>query len=136
MNKTDAVKFAKRFGWTEADAKRAYADLDLKNSTESDLMRALLTFAGPELLERQLLQGAQKAQVTKKKKYIEKIEVEFKEKVEEYEEILQKERSLFVAIISRFYSVAKVFGMRDPWIEAMLNQYEEYQADSGFDEPA
>lgn len=128
MNKKDAVEFAKQFKWTEADAKRAYADLDLKDSVEQDLMLALVKFAGPELVNRQNLQKAQKAQVTKKKNHIEKIEIEFEEKVDQYEEMLQKERSAFVAIVGRIYAIAKIFGMKDLWIENMLLEYKEYQS--------
>jgi hypothetical protein len=128
MLKKDAITFAKQFGWTGADAERAYHNLDFKQATEQDLLKAMVTFAGPELLERQRLQGAQRGQVTKKNNYIEKIETEFAEKVVEYEETLQSERSTFVAIISRVYKVAKQFGLKDPWVETLISQYEEHQA--------
>lgn len=123
----EAIEFAKQFDWTGKDAERAYVDLDLKTADEQDLLMALVKFAGPELLDRQRLQGAQKAQVTKKKNYIKEIELEFESKVNEYEATLRQERSAFVGIIDRIYKIAKQFGFEDPWIEALIEKYDEYQ---------
>lgn len=125
--KKEAIAFAQRFNWTAKDAERAFADVDFKNANEHTLLLALVNFAGPELLERQRLQAAQKAQVTKKAKYIKEIEVEFTTKVKEYEEVLEKERSLFVSLIAGLYKLTKPFGLQDPWIEALLTKYDEYQ---------
>ena len=123
----DAVQYAKHFGWTAADAKRAFANIDVKNADERALLDAMVNFAGPMLYERQRLQGAQKGLVTKKEKYIKQIELEFAEKVSNYEEQLSAQRSLFVAAIAKVYGVANRFGFRDSWIEMLLEQYEDYQ---------
>jgi hypothetical protein len=133
MTKKEAIEFAKKFGWTKADAERAFADVDLKQADDNTLLLALAAFAGPTLLERQRLQSAQKSQVTQKKNYIEKIETEFSAKVSEYEETLKTERSTFVAVIARVYAIAQQFGLRDPWIDTLLEQYEGYQNDSAQD---
>ncbi len=123
----DAIQYAKHFGWTGADAKRAFADIDLKDADELALLTAMVNFAGPTLYERQRLQGAQKGLVTKKETYIKQIELEFSEKVIDYEKQLSKERSSFVATIAKVYGVASRFGFKDPWVEMLLEQYNEYQ---------
>ena len=123
----DAIQYAKHFGWTAADAKRAFADIDLKDADEYALLTAMVNFAGPTLYERQRLQGAQKGLVTKKEKYIKQIELEFAEKVSDYEEQLSAQRSLFVAAIAKVYGVANRFGFKDSWIEMLLEQYDDYQ---------
>jgi hypothetical protein len=130
VTKTEAITFAKKFNWTAADAERAFDGLDFKKADEQDLLLALVNFAGPLLLERQRLQGAQKAQVTKKTNYIKKIETDFANKVSEYEETLEQQRSLFVGIIAGIYKFAKPFGLKDPWIEALLATYEENKKDA------
>jgi len=130
VTKTEAITFAKKFNWTAADAERAFYGLDFKEADEQTLLLALVNFAGPQLLERQRLQGAQKAQVTKKTNHIKKIETEFANKVSEYEEAIEKERSLFVGIIAGLYKLAKPFGLKDPWIEALLTTYEEGRKDA------
>ncbi len=130
MTKTEAITFAKKFNWTVADAERAFDGLDFKKADEQDLLLALVNFAGPLLLERQRLQGAQKAQVTKKTNYIKKIETDFANKVSEYEETLEQQRSLLVGIIAGIYKFAKPFGLKDPWIEALLATYEEDKKDA------
>jgi hypothetical protein len=128
--KQQAIDFAKKFKWTGKDAERAFANLDLKTTDDQALLLALVQFAGPELAERQRLQGAQKAQVTKKTKYIKEIEIEFSQKTKEYEEALHQERSGFVEIIRRFYGIASRFGLKDPWIETLLLIYKDYQIDT------
>jgi len=130
MTKKQAIEFAKKFGWTAKDAERAFTDLNFKEADEQALLLALVKFAGNELAERQRLQGAQKAQVTKKVKYIKEIEVEFSNKIGEYEELLKQERSLFVNIIAGVYMIANRFGLEDPWIEALLAKYDEYKQDA------
>jgi hypothetical protein len=124
--KQEAIELAKNFGWTEADAKRAFANLNYKEADEKALLIALAKFAGAELAQRQRLQAAQKAQVTKKTKYIKEIETEFATRVSEYEAVLQKERSLFVNIIAQLYKLVKPLGVKDPWIETLLAQYDEH----------
>jgi len=130
VTKTEAITFAKKFNWTGADAERAFDGLDFKKADEQALLLALVNFAGSELYERQRKQGAQKAQVTKKTNYIKKIETDFANKVSEYEESLEQERSLFVGIIAGVYKFAKPFGLKDPWIEALLATYEEDKKDA------
>lgn len=125
--KKQAIEFANNFNWTAADAERAFADLNIQEADEQALLLALVKFAGPGLAERQRLQGAQKAQVTKKVKYIKEIEIDFANKVNEYEEKLQQERSNFVNVIAGVYKFAKRFGLEDPWIEALLATYEKDQ---------
>ncbi len=125
--KTEAIAFAQEFKWTAKDAERAFVELKLKDADKQELLLALVRFAGPELLQRQYLQGAQKGQVTTKAKYIKKIELEFAETVGEYEEKLKQERSTFVNLIARLYQIAKRLGFEDPWIEALLSKYNEYQ---------
>lgn len=126
--KKQALEFAKQFNWTAKDAERAFTNINFKEADEQNLLMALVEFAGPELAERQRLQGAQKAQVTKKVKYIKKIELEFAAQVDKCEEELRIERSTFVNLIARVYKLAKPFGIEDPWIEALLANYEEYQS--------
>lgn len=127
MTQQDAIQYAQHFGWTGADAKRAFTDIDLKNADELTLLTAMVNFAGHTLYERQRLQGAQKGLVTKKEKYIKQIELEFADKVSDYEEQLSAQRSLFVATIAKVYGVANRFGFTDSWIEMLLEQYDDYQ---------
>ena len=130
MKKKDAIEYAKSFDWTEADAKRALAGIDLKEANEQTLLLAMAKFSGSELLERQRLQAAQKAQVTKKKNYIKKIELEFTEKVEAQEKEIAEMRSLFLPVIFKLYKFGQSFGLKDPWIEALMMTYEEYQQET------
>lgn len=129
VTKKEAIEFAKKSNWTAKDAERAYANISLKNATEQDLTDALLSFAGPELLERQRLQAAQKAQVTKKKNYIEKIEADFVSKIEESDRQVSELRSTFLPVIAKLYSFAKPLGLKDPWIEALLATYNNFVSD-------
>ena len=130
MRKQDAIAFAKRFDWTVADAKRAFVDLDIKEADEQSLLLAMANFAGKELLERQRLQAAQKGQVTKKKNEIKRIELEFAQTIESHEKEIHQMRSTFIPVISSLYKFAKKFGLKDPWIEALLTTYEEHQRKS------
>jgi hypothetical protein len=125
--KQKAIEFAKQYNWTKPDAERAFEGLNFKEADEQKLLIALVEFAGSELLNRQRLQAAQKGQVTKKNKYIKEIEIDFAKQVKEYEDVLQKERSLFVGLIAQLYKVTKPLGFKDPWIEALLAKYDEYQ---------
>lgn len=52
----------------------------------------------------------------------------------EYEKTLQKERSLFISLIKTIYQFAKPLGFEDPWIEALLAKYNEYQNDQSSDQ--
>jgi hypothetical protein len=129
MNQTEAIEQAKKWGWTAADAKRALEAASYPID-ELALLKTFTLFAGTELKKRQYLQAAQKAQVTKKTNHIEKIETDFANQISNYQETLEKQQSLFVGVISRLYKLAKPFGLQDPWIEALLVQYEQYQKDA------
>jgi hypothetical protein len=120
--KSEAVDLARRYGWTKADAERAIESLDLSLITEEEVLVAMAKFAGPELENRQRLQAAQKGQVTKKKKELQK----FVEKINEYEEKQEKERSAFMKVIIKIYPVMKRFGLEDPWIEVLIDKYKGY----------
>lgn len=122
-----ATDYATHFGWTKADAERAFATIDLKQADELALLTAMVNFAGPTLLERQRLQGAQKGLVTRRNREIKEINLAFSEKVNEYEALLSQERSFLTDTISRIYRIANQFGFRDPWVEMLLEQYDEYQ---------
>lgn len=134
-SKKEAIEFAKKFNWTAKDAERAFtqADMDIQEADEQMLLMALVKFAGPELRQRQYLQAAQKGQVTKKVKYIKEIEIDFADKVNEYEQTIHKERSLFINLIKTIYQFAKPLGFEDPWIEALLSKYNEYQNEQSSD---
>jgi hypothetical protein len=77
VNKRKAIDLLRSESWTEADAKRALAivDFDL-DPDELVIRRAISQFAGAELIQRQRLQAAQKAQVTKKTNELAKREIE------------------------------------------------------------
>lgn len=126
MTKKEAIKFATNCGWTAADAQRAYQELDLQQANQEQLILALLKFAGPELSQRQRAQAYQKAQSTLKTKKIEAIETEFSQKIKEGEEKIIEMQSTFLAVLFRVYAFAKVFGMKDPWIEALIEAHKAY----------
>ena len=130
MKKKEAIEFAKSFNWTEADAKRAFINIDFKKASRENLLIAMANFAGLELLERQRLQAAQKAQVTKKKNYIKKIELEFAETVEAQEQKISEMRSAFLPVIFKLYQFGQSFGLKDHWIEALMVTYKEYQQEA------
>ncbi len=126
MTKKEAIEFAQKFKWTVADAKRAFADLDLKEAEEKDLLIKLAEFAGQELLNRQRLQAAQKAQVTIKKNKIKEIETEYLKYMEESQQKIEEMQSFFIPVIAQLYSFSQKFGLKDPWLEAMLETYDKY----------
>jgi hypothetical protein len=71
MNKTEAINLLNQEGWTKADAQRALETINFAiNPDELTIRKAASLFAGKELINRQRLQAAQKAQVTKKNKEI------------------------------------------------------------------
>jgi hypothetical protein len=74
MEKLEAIKLLVSEGWTKADAIRALEILDFNsNPDEFTIRRAISSFAGSELINRQRLQAAQKGLVTKKQKEIQQI---------------------------------------------------------------
>ncbi len=69
MNKKEAIELLNHEGWTKADAQRALKPIGFKVNTDVDelfVRRAASQFAGAELSNRQYLQRAQKAMVTKR----------------------------------------------------------------------
>lgn len=84
MNKSEAIDLLNNEGWTKADAKRALLEVDFSNDQNELTIRTVASsFAGQELVNRQNLQKAQKALVTKKNKEIE----QYKEKISKESEI-------------------------------------------------
>jgi hypothetical protein len=129
FTKQQALEFAKQYQWTAKDAERAFEPVDLKQADDLMLLTAMAEFAGKELFNRQKSQASYKGQVTKKNKHIKEIEQDFAQKVGDYEKEIHKQHSLFVNLIARIYSFSKAFGMRDPWVETLLSEYEEYMND-------
>ena len=130
MRKKDAIEFAKKFDWTAADAKIAFADLDIKEADEQSLLLAMVNFAGTELSKRQRSRAAYQGHVTRKKQEIKGIELEFAGALESHEKEIQELRSSFIPVIAGLYKFANKFGLEDPWIEALLVTYEEHQQKS------
>jgi hypothetical protein len=123
--KTSAIAYAKQMSWTETDAKRAFDGLALPLD-EFALLNIMVRFAGPVMLKRQQLQGAQKGIVTTKSKELETLSKDFSAMVEDYESQIESDRSAFVPIVKTLYSIAKPFGYRSAWIEALLATYQKY----------
>lgn len=130
MTKKDFIDFAHGFGWTKKDAERALAVVADPQTlkTELAMLRVLARFAGGELADRQRLQAAQKGQVTRKSKLIETLEHDYKRQLEALEKEAHRERSQLVPIIERVYKIAQKFGLNDPWVEALLEMYDDYRA--------
>jgi len=75
VNKLQAIDLLLSEKWTKADASRALEGIDFAiNPDELTIRRAISLFSGAELINRQRLQAAQKAQVTKKNNEIERME--------------------------------------------------------------
>ena len=127
MKKSDFTAIAASLGWTKADASRAFEQCTDLASLDSELavLQALTRFAGPELFERQRLQGAQKGQVTKHKNRIEKLHTDYSQQLQEITEVAKQQESRFVQVIGRLYAIGRPFGLQDPWIEALLECYKD-----------
>jgi tRNA U34 5-carboxymethylaminomethyl modifying GTPase MnmE/TrmE len=124
-NKTQAKAFAAELGWTQADGARAFNDADFPLDRIEALNR-MVQFAGPELLNRQRLQGAQKAQVTKNRNQVERLELELVATIDTYEDKLTRDRSQFIAVIKTVYGLLRTFGYRDQWVEALIQTYDDH----------
>ena len=61
---------------------------------------------------------------------LKKIELEFAATIESHEKEIHQMRSSFIPVISSLYKFANKFGLKDPWIEALLATYEEHQQKS------
>jgi hypothetical protein len=121
--KAAAIEYATERGWTGADANRAFEVLPLPID-ELTLLDIMVRFAGPVMNERQRLQSAQKGQVTKKLKYIQKIELEHADSIQKFKDEVDKERSQWLGLIRIMYGIASKLGMKDPMIEHILKTYD------------
>jgi hypothetical protein len=146
MKKSEAIAFAQKLGWTKADAKRAYEELkvdfaDLQSTldyykhqhgiddvTERDiaiLSLVLADFAGEVLFDRQRKQAAQQAVATKRKDKIKEIELNHAKEMSDVQKSVKEQESILMEFIVRVYAMLKVFGVKEPWIEALIEVYEE-----------
>ena len=141
MKKTEAITFAQKLGWTKADAQRAYEELKVnfndlqftldyyKNQygiddvTERDiavLSLVLADFAGEVLLDRQRKQAAQQAVATRRKDKIKEIELNHVKEIADVKKSIREQQSLLMEFVVKVYSMLKVFGVKEPWIEALI----------------
>jgi hypothetical protein len=121
--KKAAIAYAVTMGWTGADANLAFKSLQLPLD-EVALLNIMAQFSGPVMKERQFLQSAQKGQVTKKLKYIQKIEIEHADSIQKFKDEVEHERSQWLGLIRIMYGIASKFGMKDPMIEHILKTYD------------
>jgi hypothetical protein len=153
MKKTEAIAFAQKLGWTKADAQRAYEELkvdfaDLQSTldyykyqygvddvTERDiavLALVLADFAGEVLLDRQRKQAAQQAVATKRKDKIKEIELNHVKEIADVKKSVKDQESKLMEFIVKLCNIAKNLGFKpDPWLEALIEAYEETK--NGFD---
>jgi hypothetical protein len=129
FTKQQAIEFAKQYQWTAKDAERAFEPIDLRQADDLMLLTAMAEFAGKELINRQRSQASYKGQVTTKNKHIKEIEIGFAQKIGDYEKEIHQQHSLFVQIIAKLYNISKAFGVKDPWVETLLSEYEEHMND-------
>lgn len=134
FNKGQASDYGAKLGWTKADAKRAVDNLQFPTD-EIAILNALVRFAGPELIERQRKQAAQKAQVTINKKKVKDLSAQFEKMVDDYEAQITDDRSAFVTLLKTLYGIAQRFGYQDNWIDSLLATYAQY-TENGQDEAA
>ncbi|MBD2251451.1 hypothetical protein [Nostoc parmelioides] len=109
MNKSQAINLLENEGWTKADAMRALEVVDFKtNPDEITVRRAISSFAGTELINRQRLQAAQKGIVTKKNKEIERIHQEYTAKINQLNQSYQQEQQKYTYEIQNLSDTNKV----------------------------
>jgi hypothetical protein len=123
--KKAATAYTTTMGWTVADAKLAFKGLPLPID-ELALLNIMVRFAGPELYDRQKKQGAQQGVATRRANEYEALATQFSEMVTDYEDQIESDRSAFVPIVKTLYGIAKPFGYRSAWIEALLATYARY----------
>jgi vacuolar-type H+-ATPase subunit I/STV1 len=105
VNKSEAIKLLNNEGWTKKDAERALAEVNFKNNPdELTLRRAISSFAGSELINRQRLQSAQRGLVTKKKDEMERQAQEYASKINQYERSRRQEREKYETEIQNLLS--------------------------------
>ena len=146
MKETEAIAFARKLGWTKADAQRAYQELkvdfnDLQSTldhykheygiddvTERDIAvfsLVLADFAGEVLLDRQRKQAAQQAVATKRKNKIREIELNHVKEIADVEKSVKEQQSNLMEFIVRLYGMLQVLGVKETWVEALIEAYEE-----------
>lgn len=125
FNKTQAIEYIAKAGWTKADARRALDSLQFPTD-EITILNAVIRFAGPELFDRQKQRAAQKAQVTIKKKMVDDLSKQFEIMVDDYEEQIKNDRSAFVTLLKTLYGIAQKFGYKDNLIDSLLVTYDHY----------
>ncbi len=157
MKKTEAIAFAQKLGWTKADAQRAYEELkvdfaDLQSTldyykhqygiddvTERDiavLSLVLADFAGEVLLDRQRKQAAQQAIATKRKDRIREIEQNHVKEIADVQKSVKKQESILMEFIEKTYAMLKFVGVKEPWIEALIEVYEENKNGADYSQTA
>lgn len=124
-NKTQAKAFSVEVGWTQADGARAFSNAEFPMDRVTAL-NMMVQFAGPELRNRQYLQGAQKAQVTRNRNKVDNLEKELVTVIDTYEEKLTRDRSQFITVIKTVYGLLRTFGYRDQWVEALIETYDSH----------
>lgn len=123
MNKKEAIRLLVNRGSTKADADRALAAVDFStNPDEITILKAFCDFAGSELSNRQRLQAAQRAVVTKRNQEIEKKDRDYAAKIQQVENALKLERSYWQEVLGTVYSFANRLGLKDPMIEHLLQK--------------
>lgn len=95
MTKKEAIALLVKDGWTKADAQRALQGVDFaQNPNELIIRQCASNFAGQELYNRQRLQAAQKAMVTKRSKTVNILAQENKRIVAENQQLKQEQPAL------------------------------------------
>ncbi|BAY10753.1 hypothetical protein [Calothrix sp. NIES-2098] len=123
MNKSQAIKLLQNEGWTQADAIRALEVINFNtNPDEITIRRAISSFAGSELINRQRLQAAQKGMVTKKNKEIEKNKQEYAAKIDQLNNYQKQEREKYEAEIQRLSDQNKSLDLQLNTIKSQKNE--------------
>ncbi|OUL30429.1 hypothetical protein BV372_21920 [Nostoc sp. T09] len=123
MNKSQAIQLLESEGWTQADAKRALELINFNtNPDEITIRRAISSFAGSELINRQRLQAAQKGMVTKKNKEIERNNQEYAAKIDQLNKSHQQEKEKYEAEIQSLSAKNKFLDSQLQTINFQHNQ--------------
>lgn len=123
MSRKQLIKsLAQQYGWAVADLERALAGQAVSQLEQSEILELMLCFAGHELKNRQRLQAAQKAQVTKKTKALDASEQNLIRTTQEYEARVEAERSHWYRVVMKLYQMAQQLGLKSDWIEELLER--------------